>query len=92
MRYLEGLAAPDTVTTVPSLTLDAFRNHGTVPASLESADNDNATLAGAAACGLDLSAITEQLQADRLAVFAQSYEQLLKELAHQRRTLARTVS
>ncbi len=92
VRYLEGLAAPDTVTTVPSLTLAAFRNHGTVPASLESADSDDATLAGAAACGLDLSAITEQLQADGLSAFAHSYEQLLKELAHKRRTLAWTVS
>ena len=27
--YLEGLVAPDTVTTVPPATLDAFRDHGT---------------------------------------------------------------
>jgi transaldolase len=88
VRYLEGLAAPDTVTTVPPVTLDAFRNHGTVPASLESADTDDATLAGAAALGLNLTAITEQLQSDGVSAFARSYEQLLDALAQKRRTIA----
>jgi transaldolase len=84
VRYLEGLAAPDTVTTVPPATLDAFRNHGTVPSRLESAENDEATLAGAAALGLDLTAITAQLQADGVSAFARSHEQLLKGLAEKR--------
>ena len=89
VRYLEGLAAPDTVTTVPPATLDAFRDHGTVPASLEStADQDDATLAAAAALGLNLTAITEQLQSDGVSAFARSYEQLLGALAQKRRTTA----
>ena len=88
VRYLEGLAAPDTVTTVPPVTLDAFRNHGTVPASLEPVDNDDATLARAAALGLNLSAITGQLQSDGVSAFARSYEQLLEELAQKRRRTA----
>jgi transaldolase len=90
VRYLEGLAAPDTVTTVPPMTLDAFRNHGTVPAGLESASNDDATLAGVAALGLDLDSITERLQSDGVSAFAQSYEQLLETLAQKRRTTAGT--
>ncbi|HEX6213626.1 MAG TPA: transaldolase [Vicinamibacterales bacterium] len=89
VRYLEGLVAPDTVTTAPPATLDAFRDHGTVPAgSLESsADQDDATLAGAAALGLDVAAITEQLQADGVGAFARSYEQLLEALDEKRRTI-----
>jgi transaldolase len=86
VRYLEGLAAPDTVTTVPPVTLDGFRNHGTVPASLEGVDTDDATLAGAAALGLDLQAITEQLQSDGVAAFARSYAELLDTLAQKRRS------
>jgi len=81
--YLEGLVAPDTVTTVPPATLDAFRDHGAVPINIltSSADDDEATLAGADALGLDLAAISEQLQADGVAAFARSYQQLLDALA-----------
>ena len=94
VKYLEGLVAPDTVTTVPPATLDAFRDHGSVSArNLEaSADEDDATLAGADALGLDLVAITEQLQADGVAAFARSYEQLLEALAHKRRTTLGTAT
>jgi transaldolase len=85
--YLEGLIAPDTITTVPPATLDAFRDHGTVEAgSLKAAaESDDATLAGAARLGLNLFAITEQLQADGIAAFARSYEQLLDALDQKRR-------
>ena len=92
VRYLEGLAAPDTVTTVPPATLDAFRDHGTVPASLVSADEDDATLASAAALGLNLNALTEQLQSDGVATFARSYEHLLQALSQKRRITARAAS
>jgi transaldolase len=89
VRYLESLVAPDTVTTVPPATLDAFRDHGTVPATLAADAGDaDATLAAAASLGLDLRALTERLQADGLAAFAQSYQQLLDALALKRRALA----
>ncbi len=87
--YIASLIARDTITTVPPGTLDAFRDHGTVTAgSLEStAEEDAATLAGAARVGLNLFAITEQLQADGIAAFARSYEQLLCALDHKQRAI-----
>jgi len=87
--YLESLVAPETITTVPPATLDAFRDHGTVKAgNLEAAaEADDATLAGAARLGLNLFAITEQLQADGIAAFARSYDQLLDALALKRRAI-----
>ncbi len=86
--YLENLVAPDTVTTVPPATLDAFRDHGVVPDSIASAaDEDDAVLAGAAAQGLDIRALTEQLQSDGVAAFAKSYDQLLHALGRKRREL-----
>jgi transaldolase len=89
--YLEGLIAPDTVTTVPPATLDAFRDHGDARNSIASdASADDATLAGAAALGLDLHAITEQLQSDGIAAFAQSYGELLNALDQKRHTLLTT--
>jgi transaldolase len=94
VRYLAGLVAPDTVTTVPPATLDAFRDHGAVPpASLASlADEDDETLAGVAALGLDLTAITERLQSDGVVAFARSYQQLLDAVADKRSTIVGTVS
>ena len=85
--YLEGLVAPETITTVPPATLDAFRAHGSVePGTLEStAEEDDATLAGAARLGINLFAVTEQLRSDGVAAFARSYEQLLDALARKRR-------
>jgi transaldolase len=92
VKYLEGLVAADTVTTVPPATLDAFGDHGAVPdGSLESsAQEDEATLAGVAALGLDLTAITEQLQSDGVAAFARSYQKLLETAARKRRAEVRT--
>jgi transaldolase len=91
--YLEGLIAPDTVATVPSATLDAFRDHGSARKGIASdADEDDATLAAAARLGLNLRAITEQLQADGIAAFAQSYGQLLTALDNKRLARVGTAS
>jgi transaldolase len=91
--YLEGLIAADTVTTVPPATLDAFRDHGSTQNAITAdADDDNATLAGAARLGLDIHALTEQLQADGISAFAKSYEQLLIALDQKRRALVRNAS
>lgn len=93
VRYVEDLVAPDTVTTVPPGTLDAFRDHGSVPASITAdAQQDDATLRAASGLGLDLRAITERLQSDGLAAFAQSYEQLLNALVLKRRMLSGVAS
>ncbi len=87
--YVESLAVPDTITTVPPATLDAFRDQGSVLATLDvNEQDDEATLASAATLGLDLQAITEQLLADGIAAFARSYDELLDTLAQKRRTMA----
>ena len=83
--YVEQLIAPDTITTVPPATIDAFRDHGTARATIaSSAAEDDATLATAAALGIDLHAITEQLQRDGIAAFTRSYNELLDVIARQR--------
>jgi transaldolase len=90
VRYLEGLAFPDTVTTVPPATLDAFRDHGSVPENgvEATADEDDATLAGAQALGVDVAAISEQLQVDGVSAFARSYAEMLEALSEKRRATA----
>ena len=94
VRYLEALIGSDTITTVPPGTLEAFRNHGSVRANLADAGAaaDDATLTAAARLGLDLHAMTEQLQADGIAAFAQSYDRLLDALDNKRRLMRRPAS
>ena len=83
--YIENLIAADTVTTVPPATLDAFRDHGNARTILDSAAaDDDATLAAIGALGVDLHALTEQLQRDGIAAFARSYQQLLGAIAQKR--------
>jgi transaldolase len=88
--YLESLIAPDTVTTVPPATMDAFRDHGRVRVTLGTEETNtkaNATLDKAAALGLDVRAITEQLQMDGIATFASSFERLIATVGMKRREL-----
>ncbi len=81
---------PETVTTVPPATMDAFRDHGRVRVTLGTEETDAeaiATLDKAAALGLDVHALTEQLQLDGITAFAKSYEQLIATVGMKRRGL-----
>jgi transaldolase len=86
--YVEALIGPDTITTLPPATMDAFRDHGRVRVTLGTDGDDwKAALGSAAALGLDVHAITEQLQADGVKSFASSFDQLLTTLAEKRHQL-----
>jgi transaldolase len=88
--YLESLVAPDTVTTVPPKTMDAFRDHGRVHVTLGTEQTDveaTATLKKTDDLGLDVQAIAEQLQIDGIAAFSASFEQLIDTVGTKRRGL-----
>jgi transaldolase len=80
--YIEGLAAPHTVNTMPEETLLAFADHGTVgdllPADPGPAD---ALLARFAAAGIDLDAVGSDLQEKGAAAFVASWRSLLERIA-----------
>jgi transaldolase len=83
--YVEELIAANTVNTIPTVTLDAFRDHGRPRASLlEGLDNVDAEIARFEALGIRLEEITEQLQVEGVAAFARSFDQLLASLEHAR--------
>jgi transaldolase len=87
--YVEALVGPDTVTTVPPATLDAFRDHGQARVALETdVEQGERAVAMAAALGLDLHAITERLQADGIDAFARSFSHLLDTMEAKRRQVA----
>jgi transaldolase len=91
--YVEELIGPDTITTIPPATLDAFRDHGRVRVTLGTEGEEaDAVLATAATLGLDVHAITEQLQADAIKAFAASFDQLVATVGEKRNQILTTAS
>jgi transaldolase len=77
--YVDRLVGAGTVTTVPDATLDAFRATGIVaPTLLADVTSARATLDDLAATGIDLNAITRELEADGVERFAAAYTQVLE--------------
>ncbi len=87
--YVEALVGPDTIDTIPPATLAAFENHGVVRGDSLAAEVPAAreVLARAAKAGIDLRAITEGLQVEGVAAFAESYAHLLNSLATKKAAL-----
>ena len=86
--YVEHLIGRDTVNTLPMSTLEAFRDHGRVIAGLERPDRDpRDVIERLEALGIDLAAVTAQLQIDGVAAFTDSYDQLLAALEEKRSVL-----
>jgi transaldolase len=77
--YVEELIAPDVINTMPQATLDAFADHGEIRHLLD--DNParaEETLRRAEAAGIDLPALTAQLEHDGVRAFCDAYQQLLR--------------
>jgi transaldolase/glucose-6-phosphate isomerase len=86
--YVDGLIGPDTVNTVPPATLEAFLDHGTVTSTLgEGLDTARADLARLSDLGIDLAAITQQLQDDGVAAFESSFNNLMASIKEKREKL-----
>ncbi len=82
VMYVEQLAGPHTVNTMPPATLDAFRDHGESRDTLTgSAASARATLDALAREGISMDEVTEKLLVEGLAAFVKSFETLLGGLA-----------
>lgn len=78
---MENPIGPYTVNTLPMETLEIFRDHGKVAHTIDKDLNEaKNVLAGLAEVGVDLDAITEQLQKDGVKAFVDSLDQLLAAL------------
>jgi transaldolase len=88
--YVEKLAAPGTVDTIPEKTLLAFADHGQVRQSL-TIDGDAAEVAiGACArAGIDVDALAARLQREGADAFSASWRALLDGIGAKTRTLAK---
>ncbi|PZO10890.1 MAG: transaldolase [Lysobacteraceae bacterium] len=88
--YVEELAAPGTINTLPEKTLKAFSDHGKLSGVMASDGGDaEATLARFAKPGIDVDALAAQLQRDGAASFVKSWRSLMQRIAEKRDALAK---
>ena len=77
--YVEALAAPDTINTLPAKTLKAFAEHGHISAPLSPDGGDaDRVLAEFAYAHIDLNELATKLQRDGVAAFTKSWHELMR--------------
>jgi len=80
--YIEALAAPDTINTIPDKTLHAFADHGEVKGVLPVDGGDaEAMRAEFARIGVDDAALATQLQREGAESFDKSWQDLMDRIA-----------
>ncbi|WP_428483911.1 transaldolase [Rhodopila sp.] len=87
--YIAGLAAPNTVNTMPEETLLAFADHGKTTHALPRDGGDfDATLDAHLKAGIDLTALSTQLQSEGAKGFVKSWNELLGAIEAKSKVLA----
>jgi transaldolase len=79
--YVENLAAPHTINTMPDATLSAFAGHGQCRYTMPIDGGDaEAVLRAYAEAGIDVDALAQRLQREGAESFAASWKDLLRGL------------
>ncbi len=87
--YIEKLAAPDTINTIPEDTLRAFAEHGHVTQMMPVDGGDAEDVLGRfAQAGVDVAALAGQLQREGAQSFDESWDKLMRRLASKSGPLA----
>jgi transaldolase len=87
--YIDELIGPHTVNTMPRPTIAAFLDHGRVERTIDKdISGAHKTMEDLAAAGIDIDAVTAQLEDEGIASFAKSYDSLLAGVASKRSQLA----
>ncbi len=91
--YVEALAAPLTVNTMPEGTLKAFADHGELGSLLEADGGDcEQVLAQFSQAGVDVDALAKRLQEEGAKSFVQSWNELLAVIAAKSAALQATAA
>ena len=84
--YIEELVAGETVNTVPTATLDAFRDHGRPRAGLrDGLTGADRVMDRLRRVGVDFDAVTERLQVAGVRAFVRSFDDLIQALETRRK-------
>lgn len=89
--YVDALAAPDTINTMPEKTLLAFADHGKVDSVLPADEGyAEAVLAEFEREGIDVQALAATLQREGAAAFTKSWNDLMYRIAQKTQALTKT--
>jgi transaldolase/glucose-6-phosphate isomerase len=84
--YIEELIGPDTVTTIPPATFEAFRDHGRPRASLvEDVEAAADTMATLGEVGISMNEVTDKLLIEGVELFSDSFQKVLMAVEKQAR-------
>jgi len=87
--YIEALAAPDTINTMPEKTLVAFADHGEVGDPIPPDGGDaSRTMAEFAEAGVDTDELAARLQVEGAKAFVDSWRELLETIKSESARLA----
>lgn len=78
--YVEALAAPDTINTLPEQTLLAFADHGRVTGTLNAGGDVDGVIAQIADLGIDLENLATKLQREGAGAFEDSWKSLISSI------------
>jgi transaldolase len=86
--YVEPLIGPHTVNTMPLKTVEAFVDHGKVAATItQGVDEARRVFAQLSQLGISMEKVADELEADGVQKFADSYSDLLKTIEQKRSEL-----
>jgi transaldolase len=88
--YVEALAAPDSINTMPEKTLLALAAQGRIESVIMPTDGGDAeaVLARLTAAGIDLDALARKLQVEGAQSFVKSWSELMQSIAEKSAALA----
>ena len=90
--YVEALAAPFTVNTMPEATLRALADHGEIGGILSADGGDGeAVLSRFAEAGIDVDALADRLQEEGTKSFVSSWNELMGVIASKSATLVKAL-
>ena len=87
--YVAELIGPDVINTMPDHTLKAFADHGEVARTVDADPGGAAaTLEAAKDAGIDLTAVTDELEREGVKTFCASYDELSEGIESKLSTVA----
>ena len=88
--YVEALIGADTVDTMPPQTIEAYKDHGVPEVRLtRGLEEARAVMADLGRAGIDMAAVTLNLEEEGVASFARSFESLLATVEKRRAEVKR---
>jgi transaldolase len=89
VKYVEALIGPHTVDTMPLPTLDAYRDHGEPKVRLtQDIDEARSVIEHLPDLGIDLSAVTAQLETEGVKKFVEPFDKLLASIGSKHAAMA----